>query len=110
MAKKGGKSSGKISNGGRQKANVAHTKKRMEKFAAKRGTEKEYKYQPISAKPGTNEYERERLDRAEKAKSSKLPYARMTSIFAKLDNEIAKQKLEDKSRREKKFVKREQED
>ena len=97
MAKKGGKSSGQISGGGRQSANVRHEQKRQKKFAAKRGTDKEYKYVPNPYKKGTVEYNREAMDRAEKAKSSKLPYARLESIFAKLDNRLAKEKIRAKA-------------
>lgn len=83
--------SSRTSHGGRQKSNLAHEQKRQAKFAAKRGTDKEYKYKKNPYNPGTKEYEEERLARIEKAKSSRLPYARWRSIFAKLDNLIAEQ-------------------
>ena len=39
--------------------------------------------------------------RAAKAQSSKLPLARLTSIFAKLDNQLAKEAMVNKNKREK---------
>lgn len=84
--------SSRVSNGGRTKANKAQEAKRQAKFAAKREAGNAYKYEPIKAKKGTRAWYAEKLERAEKAKSSRLPYARLTSIFAKLNNEIAKEK------------------
>lgn len=89
MAKKKSRAS-KVSMGGRQKRNVAREEKRQARFAAKREAGKAYEYKPISAKPGSKAWKEEKAIRAEKAKSSKLPYARIKSAFAKLDNEMAK--------------------
>lgn len=84
--------SSRVSNGGRTKANKAQEAKRQAKFAAKREAGNVYKYEPIKAKKGSVEYIIAKAERVEKAKSSKLPYARLTSIFAKLDNQIAAEK------------------
>lgn len=106
MAKKS-KGISKVSNGGRQKRNIAHEKKRQEKFAAKRGTDKEYNYTPNPYNPETQteEYLIEKHKREDKAKSKRTHYARMATIFARLDNELAKKALETKKRKEKKFAK-----
>lgn len=90
-----------VSNGGRQKANLRKEEKRQAKFAAKREAGKAYTYQPIEAKKGTREYRREKMDRAEKAKSSKLPLARWTSIMKKLSNQLTKEAEENKKKAEK---------
>ena len=66
--------------------------KRQARFAARREAGKAYEYKPNPFKKGTAKWYAENATRAEKNKSSKLPYARLTSIFAKLDNEIAKKK------------------
>lgn len=100
MAKgKKSKSSGAISNGGRQKAKVHQNEKRMSKFAKKREEGKQYVYHKNSYDPKTQaeQWAQEEYDRKQKAKSSKLPYARLTSIFAKLQNEVDKEKLRAKS-------------
>lgn len=98
MAKgKKSKSSGAISNGGRQKRNVAHEQTRQARFARRREDGKVYEYKPNPYTPGTEEWYEENAARKEKAKSSRLPYARLQSWFAKLDNELNKKKLEMKA-------------
>ena len=82
----------RVSNGGRTKANKAQEAKRQAKFAAKREAGKAYVYKANPYKPYTKKWWIEKNKRAEKAKSSRVPYAIITSIFAKLDNEIAKEK------------------
>lgn len=101
MAKKGNKSVGKVSNGGRQRANVAHAAKRQAKFAAKRENGTAYEYKPNPYEKGTYEWRRERAERAEKNISHKTHYAKMRSIFAKLDNQIAEDKKRMKFMRKK---------
>lgn len=101
MAKQKSRQS-RMSKGGRQKANVAHERKRQEKFAAKRETGEAYKYQPNPYKKGTEEYREEEYQRSLKRKSSKLPYARLTSIFAKLDNALAEEAIKEKEKNAKK--------
>ena len=99
---KGKKSSGtsKVSMGGRQKANLAHEAKRQEKFKAKRESGKAYEYKsnPYNKKTDYEAWHDEDLKRKEKAKSSKLPYAQLTSIFAKLNNELKKEELAAKAK------------
>ena len=95
MAKQKSRKS-RVSNGGRQKANLNHEKKRQEYFAKRKEAGKRYQYKKNPYEEGTQEYERERLDRIEKAKSSRLPYARLESIFAKLDNQLNDLKLKQK--------------
>ena len=56
MAKKKSRVS-RVSNGGRQKANLAREKKRQEKFAKKRESGNIYVYQKNPYKKGTNETE-----------------------------------------------------
>lgn len=81
----------RVSLGGRQKSNVAHEQKRQERFKKKREEGRSYEYKKNPYKEGTAEYEHERLVREEKNRSSRLPYARLDSLFAKLDNWLAKQ-------------------
>lgn len=82
----------RVSNGGRTKAHKAQEAKRQAKFAAKREAGKAYVYKANPYKPYTKKWWIEKNKRAEKAKSSRISYAIITSIFAKLDNEIAKEK------------------
>lgn len=100
MAKKKSRSS-RVSMGGRQRSNVAHEKKRQEKFAKKREQGNAYKYKKNPYKEGTAEYEHERLVREEKNRSSKLPYARLQSVFAKLDNWLNEQTIREKAKEKK---------
>lgn len=93
MAGKKSKSSGKISNGGRQKNNLVHEAKRQELFAKRREEGKTYQYKPNPYKPGTQEYEHEALIRKEKAiNSRRIDYAWKAHVFAQLDNYLSKQK------------------
>lgn len=91
MAKKKSRAS-RISNGGRKKANLHKEEKRQAKFAAKRGTDKEYKYTPNPYEKGTPDYYAEQFDRAVKNNSKKLPIAQWDSMMKKLDNELEKEK------------------
>lgn len=91
MAGKKSKSSGAISNGGRKEAHARQESRRQAKFKERRENGTNYIYKPNPYKPGTSEYEHERLVRAEKNKNQRLPYAKKASIFAKLDNWLAKQ-------------------
>lgn len=95
MAKKKSRTS-RASLGGRQKANLAHEAKRQEKFAKKRENGTAYIYKPNPYKEGSQEYLHEQLERQEKNKSSKLPYAQLKSFFAKLEYELAQEKLKAK--------------
>lgn len=103
MAKKRSRAS-RISDGGRQKRNVAHEEVRQARFARRKEAGKEYHYKknPYDKKTQYEQWHDEDLKRREKAQSSKLPYARLQSIFAKLENQLAKDALIAKEREEKK--------
>lgn len=92
MANKKSKSTGKISNKGRTEAHKRQEEKRQAKFAKRREEGKAYKYKANPYTEGTIEYYNERTLRAEKNKCNKVEYARLRSIFAKLDNWLSKQK------------------
>lgn len=93
MAGKKSKSSGKLSNGGRQKNHERQEAKRQEYFAKRREEGTNYQYKPNPYKVGTSDYEHEKLIRYEKALNSRrLPYAWKKHIFAQLDNWLSKQK------------------
>lgn len=85
MAKKSS-GTGKVSNGGRQKQNLAHEAARQARFAQKKGTDKEYKWSPNPYDPEKEpqQYLEEKARRAEKNKSRKTEYAANVSLFAKL--------------------------
>lgn len=100
MAKKKSRAS-KVSMGGRQKAHVAQETKRQAKFAAKRESGNAYEYKANPYKKGTRDWHIEAAARAEKAQSSRLPLARLTSIFAKLDNQLAKEAMVNKDKKDK---------
>lgn len=91
MAKKA-KTTGKISSGNRSKIRTAREERRQLKFAKKREEGKAYEYVANPHKKGTYAYVVEQNERAAKNTGEKLPTAKLTSIFAKLDNQLAKQK------------------
>ena len=66
--------------------------KRKAKFAKRREEGKAYEYKPNPYKEGTNEYNRETLQRFDKTQNKKTEFQRWRSIFAKLDNEIELEK------------------
>ena len=90
MAKKGRKSSGKMSSGKMKEIRKAREAKRQAKFAEKAANGKAYEYKPNPYKKGTAEYEVERLKRQEKAKSCETEFQWYRSQFAKLDNALNK--------------------
>lgn len=100
MAKKKSRAS-KVSMGGRQKAHIAQEAKRQAKFAAKRESGNAYEYKPNPYKKGTVKWRLEAASRAEKTQSSKLPLVKLTSIFAKLDNQLAEEAVVNKNKKEK---------
>lgn len=61
---------------------------REEKMNKRREAGKAYSYKKNPYKEGTKEYVTECMERAEKTKSKKLPFAKTRSIFAKLDNQL----------------------
>lgn len=95
------------------KANRAERhKKRMERFAKRKEEGKTYKYKPL-VKPNKGdsdekwlEYNNEVAARAAKNHIDITSYRYLRSLFHRLDNKIAKQKLEEKSK--KKNIKAEQ--
>lgn len=107
MSKKKSRPS-RVSLGGRLKANKHHEEKRQAKFKKKIEEGKQYSYKPnpYDKKTQYEQWHDEDLKRREKAKSSKLPYAQLQSIFAKLDNELQKEALISKQREENKKSKR----
>lgn len=68
--------------------------KREEKMQKRREAGKTYSYKKNPYTEGTKEYRDECKKRDEKNKSKKLHYAKMTSVFAKLDNRIETEKEE----------------
>ncbi len=80
--------------------------KREEKMQKRREAGKTYSYKKNPCMEGSEEYIEERKERDKKNKSNKLHYAKMTSVFAKLDNRIETEKEEKaKKAREKKAAK-----
>ena len=100
MAKKA-KVTGKMSSGNKAAQNRAKEEHRQAKFAKKREEGNAYEYKPIPYAKGTVEYAHEKLARADKTVSKKTPVARLTSLMSKLDNQLAKEKMERKERKEK---------
>lgn len=100
MAKRGNKNRkaryDAYKNSGRKAINKHNRKlkaeKREQKFVKRREEGKAYTYVP----PKTDE---ERYDRSFKNVDRRLPYQKLTSIFAKLNNELARKELERKERR-----------
>lgn len=65
---------------------------REERMQKRRDAGKVYTYKKNPYEKGTKEWVKEECARAEKRKSKKPHYAKMTSVFAKLDNELAAKK------------------
>ena len=99
MAQKSRKS--RMSSGNKAAQNRAKEELRQAKFAKKREEGRAYEYKPIPYAKDTVEYAHEKLARAEKTVSKKTPVARFTSIMRKLDNQLAKEKMERKNNKEK---------
>ena len=76
---------------------------REEKMNKRRETGKTYTYKPNPFKKGTWEYRMEARKRAEKNVSHKTPFARWTSIMAKMENQL---EAERKAAKEKKEAKK----
>lgn len=62
---------------------------REQKMQKRREAGKCYTYKPISYPVDSKEYKHERLKRASKNISHKLPTANLRSVMAKLENELA---------------------
>lgn len=99
MAQKSRKS--RMSSGNKAAQNRAKEERRQTKFAKKREEGNAYEYKPIPYAKGTVEYAHEKLERAEKTISKKTPFARFTSLMRKLENQLAKEKMERKNNKEK---------
>lgn len=74
---------------------------REERMQKRRDAGKVYTYKKNPYEKGTKEWVKEELARAEKRKSKKTHYAKMASVFAKLDNELAKAELAAKKKSKK---------
>lgn len=95
---------------GRRERNKAirqeKAKAREEKFRQRREAGKAYEYKPIPYDPQSADKKERKAFYAEQARRAaknvdrRLPLQRETSIFDKLDREIAKQKAVDKLRNE----------
>ena len=99
MAHKKSSKVSSVSNGGRQKANVAHEQVRQARFARRKEAGKTYEYKPIPYEKETPEFLEEQYKRAEKVRKTvenRTDYARLTSFFAKLDNKLNAEKLKQK--------------
>lgn len=77
---------------------------REEKMNKRREAGKTYKYKPNPFPKGSDEYYDEQYDRAHKNVSHKTPFARWTSIMAKLDNQLAKERMEKSKNKKGKVV------
>lgn len=67
---------------------------REERMNKRREAGKTYTYKPNPFPKDSDEYYEEQWNRAHKNISHKTPVARWTSIMAKLENQLAKEKLE----------------
>lgn len=77
---------------------------REEKMNKRREADKTYKYKPNPFPKGSDEYYDEQYDRAHKNVSHKTSVARWTSIMAKLDNQLAKERMEKSKNKKAKTV------
>lgn len=78
---------------------------RDERMKKRRESGKVYVYKKNPYEKGTKEWVEEENARAEKRRSKKPHYAKMTSVFAKLDNELTRIELAAKKSKEKKAKK-----
>lgn len=74
---------------------------REERMQKRRDAGKVYTYKKNPCEKGTKEWVKEECARAEKRKSKKPHYAKITSVFAKLDNALAKAELAAKKKSKK---------
>ena len=72
---------------------------REERMNKRREAGKTYSYKPNPFPKGSDEWRDEQYARANKNISHKTPTARWTSILAKLENQLAKEKLERSKRK-----------
>ena len=76
---------------------------REEKMNKRREAGKTYTYKPNPFPKGSDEYRKEQWNRSHKNVSHKTPFARWTSIMAKLENQL---EAEIKTAKEKKEAKK----
>ena len=75
---------------------------REEKMNKRREAGKTYKYKPNPFPKGSDEYYDEQWDRSHKNVSHKTPFARWTSIMAKLGNRLETERKAAKEKKENK--------
>ena len=75
---------------------------REEKMNKRREAGKTYKYKPNPFPKGSDEYYEEQWDRSHKNVSHKTPFARWTSIMAKLENQLEAERKAAKEKKESK--------
>ena len=75
---------------------------REEKMNKRREAGKTYKYKPNPFPKGSDEYYDEQWDRSHKNVSHKTPFARWTSIMAKLENQLDEERKAAKEKKENK--------
>lgn len=95
MVKKKSRQS-RVSSGKMASIHKAQEEKRQAKFAKRKKDGKVYEYKPNPYKPSKEciSYDVEKKVRWHKQNDGKLPIARFTSLFRKLDNTITKEKEE----------------
>ena len=79
---------------------------REEKMNKRREAGKTYTYKPNPFPNGSDEYYDEQWDRSHKNVSHKTPFARWTSIMAKLENQLGTERKAAKEKKEAKKSKR----
>ena len=75
---------------------------REEKMNKRREAGKTYKYKPNPFLKGSDEYYDEQWDRSHKNVSHKTPFARWTSIMAKMENQLEAERKAAKEKKENK--------
>ena len=80
---------------------------REEKMNKRREAGKTYKYKPNTCPKGTREYYDEKYVRSlKKTTSNKTPFARWTSVMAKLENQLEAERKASKEKKEAKKSKK----
>lgn len=99
MAKKT-KTVGKLSSGKKTAMNIAKEANRQARFARRREAGASYEYKPNPFNKKSDEFVIESEKRAAKNPGKRLFTARMTSVFNKLDNELANSRAAHKEAKE----------
>ena len=79
---------------------------REEKMNKRRGAGKNYTYKPNLFPKGSDEYYDEQWDKSHKNVSHKTPFARWTSIMAKMENQLEAERKAAKEKKENKKSKK----